>query len=407
MRTLNRPMFKMGGPIKEGVMHGIREPYRGGGAALVGNPVYPQTGGREHHNLWLKAGQGVGRTLPHIRRAGRTFKDWASRTFGSTGPVTGKTTTQQVGPWTGGPFQSTQKIIGDTKKLWTPKRCVARDTVYKIGRKAYEGRGILGKPLKWAYDTVRTPTGLLGAGYIGSQFIGGEDKPDAGDAPTSVPLNPNLQELQKKKKAAHTGSASEFAKAQRNSRVEKYLKMMGYDSSKKLAVADALIDVSKIVSDRGTLDRKNITGELINPAIQAFSKRLDKPQQIREAVGLMATKAEIEKDLEDPSIQALRMAQLEKLNREASPGISRSIMAYMASKKDDVRGQELVDLVRLAANEEGTPFKFISEEEIAKIPGMEGKTALEIVSSTAEADGVYMVGDAVIEVKGGVPTQIK
>ena len=38
---------------------------------------------------------------------------------------------------------------------------------------------------------------------------------------------------------------------------------------------------------------------------------------------------------------------------------------------------------------------------------MEGKTALEIVSSTAEADGVYMVGDAVIEVKGGVPTQIK
>ena len=82
-------------------------------------------------------------------------------------------------------------------------------------------------------------------------------------------------------------------------------------------------------------------------------------------------------------------------------------MAYMASKKDDVKGKELVDLVRLAANEEGTPFKFISEEEIAKIPEMEGKTALEIVSSTAEADGVYMIGDAVIEVKGGVPTQIK
>ena len=98
MRTLNRPMFNMGGPIKQGIMHGIREPYRGGGAALVGNPVYPRTGGREHHNLWLKAGQGVGRTLPHIRRAGRTFKDCASRTFGSTGPVTGKTTTQQVGP---------------------------------------------------------------------------------------------------------------------------------------------------------------------------------------------------------------------------------------------------------------------------------------------------------------------
>jgi len=42
-------MFRMGGPIKEGVMHGIREPYRGGGVALVGNPVYPKTNGREHH----------------------------------------------------------------------------------------------------------------------------------------------------------------------------------------------------------------------------------------------------------------------------------------------------------------------------------------------------------------------
>ena len=79
----------------------------------------------------------------------------------------------------------------------------------------------------------------------------------------------------------------------------------------------------------------------------------------------------------------------------------------MASKKDDVKGQELVDLVRLAADKKNTPFKFISEEEIAKIPGMENKTALEIVSATAETDGVYMVGNAVIEVKGGVPTQIK
>ena len=57
MRTLNRPMFNMGGPIKEGVMHGIREPYKGGGkAALVGNPLYPRTAGREHHQLSIGTG---------------------------------------------------------------------------------------------------------------------------------------------------------------------------------------------------------------------------------------------------------------------------------------------------------------------------------------------------------------
>ena len=31
MRPLNRPMFKMGGPVKEGIMDGIREPKADGG----------------------------------------------------------------------------------------------------------------------------------------------------------------------------------------------------------------------------------------------------------------------------------------------------------------------------------------------------------------------------------------
>ena len=30
-RILNRPMFNWGGPVKQGIMHGIREPYKHGG----------------------------------------------------------------------------------------------------------------------------------------------------------------------------------------------------------------------------------------------------------------------------------------------------------------------------------------------------------------------------------------
>ena len=41
MRTLNRPMFRMGGPIKEGVMHGIREPRQG---YAFGKEVVKQVG---------------------------------------------------------------------------------------------------------------------------------------------------------------------------------------------------------------------------------------------------------------------------------------------------------------------------------------------------------------------------
>ena len=44
MRPLHRPMFRYGGPIKEGIMSGIREPHAGGGrAALVGNPVHTRS----------------------------------------------------------------------------------------------------------------------------------------------------------------------------------------------------------------------------------------------------------------------------------------------------------------------------------------------------------------------------
>ena len=62
MRTLNRPMFRYGGPIKQGVMNGIREPKKHGGSmskqfntGLVGDERYPKTDGREHHYFFLLA----------------------------------------------------------------------------------------------------------------------------------------------------------------------------------------------------------------------------------------------------------------------------------------------------------------------------------------------------------------
>ena len=77
--------------------------------------------------------------------------------------------------------------------------------------------------------------------------------------------------------------------------------MMGYDSAKKGALGPMLlIDASALVQDATTEAgsiKKADWGNLINKMIQTTSKRLDKPEQIREAVGLMMTKAEIEKDI--------------------------------------------------------------------------------------------------------------
>ena len=84
MRPLNRPMFRYGGPIKEGIMSGIREPKKTGGnvgAFNVGSPVkgmFPKDAtGREHHVgpaflalPWIGAG---------LRLAARPFGRWAMK----------------------------------------------------------------------------------------------------------------------------------------------------------------------------------------------------------------------------------------------------------------------------------------------------------------------------------------
>jgi hypothetical protein len=225
-------MFKMGGPIKEGVMHGIREPYRGGGAALVGNPVYPQTGGREHHNI--------------VYQTGARLAPVASKVFGKVGNIFKGTPT--VGGGIGKhSYQATR--MAPLSKLEKIKSWFSTAPAGKYLAGSPEGKLLSGAPGKigWAGRKVGSAAkGLakspltVGAGLIygvpwGYNKLTGEKETDP---PTGVPLNPNLQ----KKKKLSAAAKKEFALKQREDRVNRYLELMGYDRAKKTAIADALID---------------------------------------------------------------------------------------------------------------------------------------------------------------------
>jgi len=392
MRTLNRPMFNMGGPIKEGVMHGIREPYRGGGAALVGNPVYSQTGGREHHNIWLKAGQVAGRGI-------KAF----SNIFGKRVPVT-HTPIRQV-PITGttpsslhrgypGSVGGGTKFVKEgpevTKQIFEPNpfsKYIAGTPEAKILKGLYEGKGLVTKPIKWAAtQSVKSPLIMGGLIWTGVSWVRKDGSPASTDEIEQNTAKHGPFDHSDKKKIKKAQAA--FAEAQRDTRVKKYLDMMGYDRSKKTAVADALIDASKIVSDRGTLEKKNITRDLINPIIQATSKRFDKPEQIREAVGLMSVKAAIEKDLEDPQVKKLRALQIEKGELDLERGFETDMRTLLLSRKDKVNKETLERYARLTADKYGETF--------TKVEG-EGDMS---------GDGIYMVEDTIIRVTDGVPKRI-
>ena len=369
MRTLNRPMFNMGGPIKEGVMHGIREP----------------------HQLGQIAGYGS-RVLPHIRRGFQAFKGLFGKTVPKQAPFTKVTPRTKLIGEDIYSTKLTQGGAGPTKNIFQTTefqptkfgKYMAGTPEWAAAKGIYAGKGIVTKPIKYA---LKSPL-LTGAGLVwaGNKWVWGDGTPasEAEIAKITEGQHGPFDHTDKKK---IDKAQAAFAEASRDTRVKKYLDMMGYDRSKKTAVADALIDASKIVSERGSL-KGDVTRELINPIIQATSKRFDKPEQIREAVGLMSVKAAIEKDLEDPQVKKLRALQIEKGELDLERGFETDMRNLLLSRKDKVNKETLERYARLTADKYG--------ENFTKVEG-EGDMS---------GDGIYMVEDTIIRVTDGVPKRI-
>jgi hypothetical protein len=433
MRTLNRPMFNMGGPIKQGIMQGIREPY------VKGNIV---------SGITSRAG-------PVLKKAGDFFKGRTKGWFPSRPQkVVGKHGQLVPGKYHGygqytGPVWGKETIkVGDDivgklpfrgNKLEYLKRFAKENPYWATAG----GFGAATLP-NLAYKT--TPSIIGAGGKIGKTWIDAVLPGDQSDWFTSEKIAENLKPIEggatgaggagtATKDTSTAESRAAFAKSQRDKRVQKYLDLMGYDRTKKTAIADALIDASKIVSDRGTLDTKNITGELINPAIQALSKRLDKPEQIREAVGLMMTKAGLEKEMYDakPGTQLKAaqdyvsefggtMANAYKqlgLTKKGNFTESLATLAKQYGKGSDNQQVIIENIKFQKANEPGFDVEKIKVLDTGNISGSEwlekAKKEEDFISVTdtilrhpeahKEVDGklvpmpgIYLIGSVVVEV---------
>ena len=84
MRTLNRPMFNIGGPIKQGIMTGSREPYRGGQLVRPG-PGRPGYAGKPPTTKLGIAGW-LAKKIPFLKQPVKTIskstKDIIPKTWG-------------------------------------------------------------------------------------------------------------------------------------------------------------------------------------------------------------------------------------------------------------------------------------------------------------------------------------
>ena len=325
MRPLNRPMFKYGGPIKEGIMTGMKSK-----PALVGDPVYPKgSDGRSQYGYGTAAAQFFGRVGPFLKnvyqgvRTPTTFtpategimskvpqfiqKMLPSQRFrmvdkkipmGGTGTTSGQLVPYGSAVDAGGKL-TLKQVLTDPKRIGMAIRenkLLAASTPTLTYNTATTGGPIL-------LDTAKGFANFLVPGTRFDPFGPKEDDLKTTDG-TGIKRgnekNINVGEVG----TGGTGdSKSDAEKKQINeARIEenkqKYYKLMGIDKMNKEATYDSLIDASKIIAEKGG-DLKGAikSGDLQSSLISAISKNLDKSTDLKKQIDAAVLKAEIQKDI--------------------------------------------------------------------------------------------------------------
>jgi len=306
MRPLHRPMFRYGGPIKEGVMSGIREPHAGGGrAALVGNPVYPRTGGREHHNILKTI---LGWSAKPVLGAGA--KQATKKTVGTETVKGIKSLWQKYGPtWpkatrTGklGEGKGAFEIGKGFKEIPIPKmeragRFVKDNPWWTAGGALYGAAPIVGATKAVVPPVAKTAADVLVPDWIYNWETGRWFNPDDTDLKPEDKkiLDEKITEKVTEKIVPKVPQKTD--EEIRNERIQKYRDIMDIKGMNKEAAYDSLIAASKVVGESGDFKGDIKSGKLINQVIQAASKQFDKPKKTKDAIDTLILKGEIEADI--------------------------------------------------------------------------------------------------------------
>ena len=425
MRPLHRPMFRYGGPIKEGVMSGIKEPVRK--AALVGNSVYPQTGGREHHN-WFKTILGFGTRAG----AGTGVKEATKKTVGTETVKGIKSLWQKYGPtW---PKATRTGQLGEGKGVWEagkgfkeipiPKmeragRFVRDNPWWTAGGTLYGGKPVLEAGKAIVPPVAKTIADLAVPDWIYNWETGRWFNPDDTDLKPSDKkiLDEKITEKVTEKIVPEVPQKTE--EEIRNERIQKYRDIMDIKGMNKEAAYDSLIAASKAVGESGDFKGDIKSGKLINDIIQSTSKAFDKPKKTRDAIDTLILKGEIEKDINQSkgtaafqAIDALAQAsgKSHKYVANQKLGVPNSIgeaITQLKTTKKLPTSDDVATRVYSFSEQSGVPVqKHITTEQKNELIGKDKKysSLTEMISKEKfTEDGYYIIGTSVFEVVDGVP----
>ena len=271
-------MFRYGGPIKEGIMTGMKD---NTGTGLVGDKRYPKTDGRSHHVAVAPF------IMPAVRFLARPFGQFIARQSRG-GKMLGLK-----------PVEKFQPNIFGKYLAASPE-----------GRLLTGGAGFAGKTgstiFKAGKGLAKSPLTLAAGVYYGGGALLPDGTPDPNDPKNQKPVG------ERGKSGAPGGGDPDMFLTPRDQKIntekltkdridatkERYYKLMGLDKMKKDSVYDSLIDASQIIQkEGGDLKGAIKSGSLQSQIINAISKNLDDSAKLKRQVDAAVLKGEIEKDI--------------------------------------------------------------------------------------------------------------
>jgi len=411
MKTLNRPMFRYGGPIKEGIMDGMKEKQA---INTVGSPLAPtDSSGRQGYALPLMflLGQGA-------RMALRPLGQFAMRKMaGPNLPMIGG---KRLLTMTGGKPPPIPAGVGKEQMIFNPTglgKYFLNSPEAGAIRAVASGSGKIGGAIKKVGGSLaKSPLTVGSLGYMGFNALGPDEQP-----PEVKEEGTGLKRGDKSKVVATpdvsgTGGATVKTDAEKQQITEdriqatkdRYYKLMGIDKMNKEATYDSLIDASKIIqAEGGDLKGSIKSGSLQSQLISAISKNLDKSSALKKQIDAAVLKGEIEKDIKanDPSnevVNQLRLLQAKKLKKDIEGS---SVADVIASA--EISGKNLVtsNTVRSVLESKGTDVSgVIQDDKYQKWEkNNENKDEIDYLTENYSGlnDGLYVVNKKAFKIQDG------
>ena len=428
MKTLNRPMFRYGGPIKEGVMNGIREPKQNGGTIAGGNQMGMPMGNRTGFADPVNPGylSKLGTSLMNFYnplKKGKVISKLGSKItkIPKYKYVDGGNMIKET------PMLQRAIQFGKANPKLTGAGAAAGVTSGLAENVVGGGLKLAGKGILQVGDLLVSDKYFDQDKYLKEKFpdglFGGKKESDL-DKSKLTNEQKRIAELQalldQKNKVDDIPKIS--ADEQRQNRIQKYRDIMDIKGMNKNAAYDSLIAASQAVLGEGDFKGSIKDGSLMGKIIGSTSKAFDKPKATKDAIDTLILKGEIEGDIAAGKPSTYLKAAQDMVATGASKNIQEAMktLTKSANSMSTTLGAILAKGNRLDENTVGVAYR----EETGNIP--KGTTKLSVVNEWKEenagknevdyvkaliekgsdlAAGDYIIGERVVTVnESGMPS---